>query len=150
MSAKSTKAAKKDKSASTEIVVQTRRGMRRPEDRVPVSAVQIPDLWNGFTAVRGIAEKIREENQSKNIIIDDRAKILERFAGAAEETWDMAQDMHHCLQQTVQPAVRNTLDHLRDLMKKSEEGQIIKGYWIKEAIEKLEAALKDGQDKPES
>ncbi len=125
-----------------EIVVQTRRSSRRAEDRVSVNALTVPDLWNGFAALKGIAAKIRHENQSGNIVIEDRAKILERFADLAEQTWDLAHDMRHCLQETVQPAVKETLDYLRELAGK--RGPIGPSH-VREAIKRLEQTLRDGQ-----
>lgn len=139
--------AKKSKSAvadERQIVIQTRRGQALPEDRVPVTHLQVPDLWHSFEALDRVASEIRQDNHTKNIVIDVRAKTLERVREVAEQTWDIAGDMKRCLQETVGPAVSETLDVLDAL--KAEAGiRRLAPEDLQRAIDALEKALMDGQ-----
>lgn len=127
-----------------QIVVQTRRGKARPEDRIPVASLQVPDLWHSFDALDRVASEIRQDNHTQNVVIDGRAKTLERVRMIAEQTWGLAGDMKRCLQDTVGPAVSETLLVLDAL--KAEAGiRKLEPEDIQRAIAELEKALEDGQ-----
>jgi len=137
-----------------EIVVQTKRGGCKPENRIPVGDITVPDLYNGYEALHGIAQQLRRDNVSGNLILDERSRTLDRIAESTLAGWHIANDMRHCLQQTIAPAVRETLKLLYELREKAElqavEGGEKKNTAVKLAdldalILSLERATKDGQ-----
>lgn len=132
------------KAAVAEIMIQTKRGPRKPEDRVPVSHLTVPDLWHSFGALRGIAEAINNENETASVVVEERAKTLERVADLAQETWDVAHDMRHALQETVAPAVYSTYD-LLDRLKAESKVRRLTAEDLQLAIDSLSRAFQDGQ-----
>ncbi len=144
MTKKTSKGAAMAVAEQRQIVVQTRRGKSRPEDRVPVTHLQVPDLWHSFEALDRVAGEIRDDNHTQNVVIDGRAKTLERVKEIAEQTWDLAGDMKRCLQDTVGPAVSETLLVL-DALKAEAAIRKLGPEDIQRAIAELEKALEDGQ-----
>jgi hypothetical protein len=134
-----------------EIVVQTKRGGCKPENRVPVSELSIPDLYNAQEALRAVAGQIRRDNQTGNMILDERARLLDRIADSTLEGWHLASDMRHCLQQTVSPAVQATLHLLYELRNRAERDAVagksttLTLAEVDQLVGTLERTTKDGQ-----
>jgi hypothetical protein len=137
------KTEKKPESAERVIFVQTKRGSRKPEDRVSVLHVDIPDLWFGIEALERVAGEIRNDNHTKNVVIDGRAKTLDAVRAKAEKTWNAANDMLRCLVETVNPAVVEALGVL-DALKAEAEVRRLEPADIQKAIDELSRALEDG------
>lgn len=127
-------------SVEQQIVVQTRRGLSRPEDRIPLSSVNIPDMWSTFKAMSKVAQEIRKESQED----DDKAEVIERANELAKATWDIAHDMRRCLQETVAPAISEALSVLESLRAEAEV-RALNSDDIQRAINALSKAFEDGQ-----
>ena len=138
-----TKAAKTTDSGR-QLVVQMRRGVGRPEDRVPVTHLEVPDLWHSFGALERVASEIREDNPTQNVVVDARARTLERVNELAKKTWDVACDMKKCLQETISPAISEAIQVLDGLKAESEIRKLDPDD-LQRAIVALEKAFKDGQ-----
>lgn len=127
-----------------EILVQTRRGLSLPEDRVPLSRIRVPDLWDAFGALERVAAEIRADNPTKNVVVDARADVVEKVNKLAHDTWDIAHDLRRCLQETVAPAIGEALTQLRALQ--DPELPIVGHDQIQRVIDTLSKAFEDGQD----
>jgi len=126
------------------IVVQTKRGSCRPEDRVSVDDINVPDLWHSFEALERVAGEIRRDNPTNNVVVDARAKTLEHVSEAAQRTWNIASDMKRCLQETVAPAVGETMLVLEALKAESDIRQLTPED-LQRALDALSRAFTDGR-----
>lgn len=126
------------------VVVQTKRGLAQPEDRVPVTHIDVPDLWHSCEALERIAAEIRRDNPTDNVVVEARARTLDFVGEKVKKGWDIACDMKRCLQETINPSVTEALSVLEGLKAEAEVRKLAPED-IQWAIKALSRALEDGQ-----
>ncbi len=137
------------------IKVQRNRGSCKPEDRTPVYATPIPDIWGIEQWLRATGEMVTgalayfdrdqpagAERKVRRIPIQNKARG-ELLGVQAAECWRLAHDLQSLVVKTVEPAVEDALEALQEAEALATKSRQVHDKII-EARQALERVYQDG------
>jgi len=150
------------------IKVQTKRGLGKPEDRLPVIGLSIPDLWGADTRLKAIGQAttdairaIKGDHDLADLDLDERMDKAEdaltreemlrgplsgeRLGQQIMDTWALAHDLKRLVTQTIEPAVDSALEKLRILKDSMDTEGAPQKYELQAIIDILERVYRDGE-----